>query len=147
MGHTELEEVLLEINPPQLPIIKLLLGYGANITKKVLNLASKTQNKKEIFRIFELHLKLLKQAHNNPTKELLKVSIQYNKPYVVQMIVDNKPELVTKPFVELARKTSPASVPILTKAMEIATLWEVGSKKGIPIELTHHIEKFVEQGK
>jgi len=145
-GWTALESALTS-NIPRLPIIKLLLGYGANITKKASDLASEKLNKEEIVRIFDLHQKLIKQVKSNPTKELLRLMIYYNKPYIVQLIVDKKPELVALSDVKFARAKSLGSVPILSKAMRIPQLWEIASQKGIPIELTHHIEKFVERNK
>jgi len=141
-----LEYALLARNV-KLNVIRLLLGYGAAITEKGLKLAKDQPNSKELLRIFDIHQRLLKQVQSNPTEELLNVSIKYNKPYIVQLIVNRKPELVTLSDIELARETSPASVQILTKAMEIATeiatLWEVASIKGIPAEITDYIESLL----
>ena len=143
LGQTPLEETMVA-NFPKIQIIKLLLGYGANITEQSLKTA-KSQNTEKIMQILDLHTRLLNQVQNNPTEELLRLTIFFNKPYVVQLIVNNKPELVTLNHIKLARATSPASLACLTKAFRLYKFREFLIENRLPLELILPIEELVEK--
>jgi len=140
-------EYALSFERPEFDTIRLLLGYGANITEKALERASKKQNKEEIMQMLNHHQEVLEKALTNPDQDLLMESIGYNKPYIMKLIVERKPELVTSSDIDLAKVTSPSLVQILRKAMEVAQLWEISSNNAIPAELAQYIEKFVEHNK
>jgi len=131
----------------ELPVIRLLLGYGATITDRSLELAQSTPNKAELLHELDLHKQLLEAVQTNPTEELLQIAIQYNQPYVVKLIVESKPKLVTLPFIELARTASPASMEVLIKAFGFAKIRGLVGERKLPNELTEYIEKFIGHNK
>lgn len=67
-----------------------------------------------------------------------------DKPYVVQLIVNNKPELVTLNHIKLAKTVSQASISSLIKAFKLFKFREFTREKALPIELTQYIENFIE---
>lgn len=103
-------------------LIALLLGYGQNITHKAIALATEGKYSNKLLKILNSHQEIINQAKTNPTKELLQETINSNKPCVVQLIVENNPELVTPEDIVLAEQTSPFSVQFLKQALAIQNL-------------------------
>ena len=138
-------ETALKANFPEIQIIRLLLAYGANITEEALKTAKSNINPEKIMQILNTHTRLLNQVQSNPTEELLRLTIFFNKPYVVQLIVNNKPELVTLNHIKLARATSPASLACLTNAFRLYKFREFLIENRLPLELILPIEEIIEK--
>lgn len=146
VNYTALESAMT-CNEPSLPVIRLLLGYGAKITEGVLDRVSKKRNKEEIAKILTHHKTLIEQAQTLPTEGLLMEAIDDNRPYIVQLITDKDPALVTISAINNAKVTCPASVLILTRTFEIAKFREFAMERELPVELRQYIEKFAAPNK
>lgn len=128
-------------------LIRLLLGYGATIDDDIWELAAVNKCSESIVPILIHHKQLVDQATDNPTQELLMEAYGYNKPYIVKLLVDAKPEFVELWDLRIANVTSPFSIPILFKAFKLAKLRAFAEKREIPFELVEHIGKFVSHDK
>lgn len=135
-----------------LKLINLLLGYGAKIDDKILEKAR--TNKYEILqqdlgynlngKVIQILLhnqELLEKAETNPTENELMEAIGYNKPYIVKIIADKRPGLVSLEDIKLAKETSPFSVPMLTKAFKLQKFRESELGRKLPVELSNIVEK------
>lgn len=127
-------------------LINLLLGYGVNITEKAINFTKTNQYNIELFKILNHHQDIINQAQTNPTGNLLLEAIEYNKPYVVKLIVDSKPELIRRKHLELAESNSPYSLEILKQALPEAAIQKFEESElvqaKLPWEIIQRIEKF-----
>lgn len=127
--------------------IMLLLGYGAIIDQETLEFVKKkslvSPFYKDVLDQFEAHENLLNKAESDPDDDALTQAIGYNKPYVVKMIVEKKPELVTQTDINIAQTTSPFSVPVLKKALRTKKFRQIAAENNLPIELIQHVEKIV----
>jgi len=125
-------------------LIALLLSYGQNITGPALALAIKSEHSNELLRMLNHHEDILNQATTNPTDELLLEAIASNQPYIVQLIANNKPELIISKIIEFAEEKSPFSAKILKRALAIQKFIQSELvQESLPPEVIERIEKFV----
>lgn len=121
-------------------LIIILLGYGAIVDDQILELALANEHCEEILPILISHKNLVDEAEANPTRMLLKEAIFFNKPYIVKLILDQKPELIKWFCLRLANITSPGSIPILKQGLTIAAFRKSDLAKTLPAELILYIE-------
>ena len=136
-------ELELISNRPSIETINRLLGYGAVITKGALELAQSKVNSQELLQLFDLHTRLFIEAKKNPTEGLLRTTITFNKPYFVQIILLNKPKLITLDHLKLAQEKCPAALPHLNKIVKLVRLKKFAKEKAMPNEVIQYIEKIV----
>ena len=124
-------------------LINLLLGYVENITEKAFEFARESKYSNEIIKILNHNQDILNQAKTNPTEDLLFEAVGFNKPFIGQLIVDEKPEFVSHYLIALADLTSPFSVPTLKHALRIQKFRESELvQEQLPVEVVERIEKF-----
>ena len=126
-------------------LIALLLAYGSKVTQKAINLAlAKQHTYPEISKIFDQNATAINLAKTNPTEYLLIEAINLNMPCIVKLIIQRNPGLVTLENIESANITSPSSVYLLRRALDIQKFRETElTQEQLSLEVIEHIEKFV----